>query len=75
MKFILAVLFVAFAASAAMTIFFQIKYGHLTGPDSDSAKLGTDSPAASKCRRQAVISAIIAAIFLIAACAVGVTLR
>lgn len=74
MKLILAILFAAFAVCAALTIFLQIKYGHLTGPDSETAKLGTASPAAIKCRRQAVVCAILAAIFLIAACAVGASL-
>ncbi len=75
MKLILAVLFAAFAVSAAMTLLLQIKYGHLTGPDSESAALGTDSPAAKKCYRQAMISATLAGVFLVAACVVGASIR
>lgn len=75
MKLILAALFVAFLICAVLVIFFQMRYGHLTGPDSETAALGTPSPAAKKCRRMAVSSAVCAAIFLVAACAVGALLR
>ncbi|MBS5150354.1 MAG: hypothetical protein Q4A63_06555 [Butyricicoccus pullicaecorum] len=75
MKLILAILFAMFAVCAALTIFFQIRYGHLTGPNSETAKCGTPSSAAIKCRRQAVLCSILAAFFLIAACAVGAVVR
>lgn len=75
MKLLLAALFAAFAVCALLVIFFQMKYGRLSGPNSESAKLGTESPAARNCRRYAVCSAAAAAVFLIAACAVGATLR
>ncbi len=75
MKLILAILFAAFAVSAAITLFLQIKYGHLTGPNSESAALGKDSPMAKKCHRQAMISATLAGIFLVSACIVGASIR
>ena len=75
MKLLLAVFFAAFAVCALLVIFFQMKYGRLTGPNSETAKLGTESPAAKKCRHYAVCSAAAAAIFLIVACAIGATLR
>lgn len=75
MKLLLAGLFAAFAVCAALVIFFQMKYGRLTGPNSETAKLGTESPAAKKCRHNAVCSTVAAAVLLVAACAVGATLR
>ena len=54
MKLLLAVFFAAFAVCALLVIFFQMKYGRLTGPNSETAKLGTESPAAKKCRHYAV---------------------
>ena len=72
MKLLLAVFFAAFAVCALLVIFFQMKYGRLTGPNSETAKLGTESPTAKKCRHYAVCSAAAAAVFLIAACAIGV---
>lgn len=75
MKLILAALFAAFAVCAVLVFLFQIQYGRLNGPNSESAKLGTESPAAQRCRRRAVCAAVAAAVFLVAACAVGATLR
>lgn len=75
MKLLLALLFAAFAVCAVLTFFFQLKYGRLTGPNSESAKLGAESPAAVRCRRAAICCAVISAVFLVAACAVGATLR
>ena len=75
MKLLLAALFVAFLICAVLVIFFQMRYGHLTVPDSETAALGTPSPVAIKCRRMAVGCAVCAAIFLVAACAVGALLR
>ena len=75
MKLILAALFAALAVCAVLVFLFQIQYGRLNGPNSESAKLGTESPAAKRCRHRAVCAAVAAAIFLVAACAVGATLR
>lgn len=75
MKLLLGLLFAAFAVCAALTVFFQMRYGNLTGPRSESAALGTESPAARACHRRAVISAIAAGVFLLAAMAVGAVLR
>ncbi len=75
MKLILALLFAAFAVSAALTFLLQIKYGRLTGSEREAPDHGTTSPAAKKCRRQAIFCAVFAGIFLIAACAVGASIR
>lgn len=75
MKLILAVLFAAFAVSAALTFLLQIQYGRLTGSDNESATHGTELPAAKKCRRRAILCAVCAGIFLITACAVGASIR
>ena len=65
MKLILAALFAAFAVCAVLVFLFQIQYGRLNGPNSESAKLGTESPAAKRCRHRAVCAAVAAAIFQI----------
>ncbi|MCF2671088.1 MAG: hypothetical protein SPJ01_05805 [Butyricicoccus sp.] len=72
---LLALLFAAFLVCAALTAFFQFRYGSLTGPKSESAQLGEESPAARKCRRRAVFCAVCAGVFLVAALATGATLR
>lgn len=75
MKLLLGLLFGAFLVCAALTAFFQVRYGSLTGPSSETAKQGCESSAARRCRRRAVTSAVCAGVCLIAAMAVGASVR